>query len=671
MRPRSKVKLLALLLAVVSVPASATFHLMKVVEIFPGTAAAPQAQYVVIQMYASGQEFVGGHALTVFNASGASVGTFSFPRQVANGANQAKILIATSQAESFFGVTADLVMSPAILSAGGKVCWADTIDCVAWGRYTGGSAGVGTPFNASGGLTSGRAAVRRLNIAGSATVLDAGDDTDNSASDFVFGSPAPRNNAGMLGRVPAATCGNGVLEGLEQCDDHNTTSGDGCSSTCAVEAQVAVAPLTPVTSVSGDFDHDGRADVFWRSVANGANTIWRSGNRSTPIFVTGVTDQAWKVVGIGDFNGDLHSDVLWRDTSNGADTIWRSGNRSTPQPVTGVTSQAWQVAGIGDFDGDHRSDILWRNLSTGNNTIWKSGNSATQQFMTAVTDQHWKIVGIGDFDGDGHSDVLWRNTSNGANTVWRSGNRATSMAVVGVTDPNWQIAGAGDFDGDGRSDILWRNTRNGANTIWRSANRSTSLAVAAVTDQNWVIVGIGDFDGDHRADILWRHATTGTNAIWKSGNRSTSQTIAAVSDPNWRVVPQSATATKSSSSSSISLSIADLSVTEGNSGTHAATFTVRLSGTATAPVTYDIATRNGTAIAGSDYMARSITGETIAAGLSSRPFVVTILGDAMDENNETFNVNVSNVHGAAVADGTAVGAIVDDDYSSGYGMAYF
>jgi hypothetical protein len=36
--------------------------------------------------------------------------------------------------------------------------------------------------------------------------------------------------------APTQTCGNGVREGTEQCDDGNTTGGDGCSSTCGVEA---------------------------------------------------------------------------------------------------------------------------------------------------------------------------------------------------------------------------------------------------------------------------------------------------------------------------------------------------------------------------------------------------------------------------------------------------
>jgi cysteine-rich repeat protein len=282
----------AMLLAIAAFSAQATFHLMKVVEVFPGTAASPSAQYVVIQMYAGGQEFVGGHAITVFNGAGTLVGTFTFTGDVANGANQAKILIATPQAQAFFGVTPDLTMTAALISAGGKVCWGGTLDCVAWGAYTGGTAGVGTPFNAATGLESGKAAIRRLNIAGSPTALDAGDDTDNCANDFISGLPAPRNNAGVLGTVPAATCGNGLLEGLEQCDDHNLVDGDGCSSTCQLGA-------VTVRRASQDFDGDGKSDILWRNANDGRNTIWKSGNSATQQATTGVSDLAWIVLGSG------------------------------------------------------------------------------------------------------------------------------------------------------------------------------------------------------------------------------------------------------------------------------------------------------------------------------------------------------------------------------------
>lgn len=525
----------ALLFAVSVLPASATFHLMKIVELFPGTAASPSAHYVVLQMYASGQQFVYGHALTVYNASGQPVGNSMFDADVGNGANQATILIATPQAEAFFDVSADLAMDDSLIRAGGKVCFAGDVDCVAWGSYSGGSAGVGTPFNAATGLQPGQAVLRRLNLAGSASTLDAGDDTGNSATDFVAGLPMPRNNAGQRGTIPGSTCGNHLLEGLEQCDDGNLASGDGCSSTCALDEDRSTPPLA---AMSGDFNGDGRADVFWRNAANGANAIWLSANNATRQATPRVSNLDWSVVGIGHFDAGTRSDVFWRNGRTGANTIWKSGNAATPQAVVGVGNVDWKVVGIGDFNGDARSDVFWRNGRTGANTIWLGANAQTQQATARVANLDWQVVGTGDFDADARADVLWRNGRTGANAIWRSGNQATPRAIAAVTNLRWQIVGIGDFDGDGRDDLFWRHSQTGANVVWRSASSTTALATAGVGNLSWKVVQAGNYNGgDARDDVLWRNAATGANVIWRSANAGTSQGMAAVTNLDWRVVP--------------------------------------------------------------------------------------------------------------------------------------
>jgi PKD repeat protein len=114
----------------------------------------------------------------------------------------------------------------------------------------------------------------------------------------------------------------------------------------------------------------------------------------------------------------------------------------------------------------------------------------------------------------------------------------------------------------------------------------------------------------------------------------------------------------------VSLSIADMAVKEGNSGTKTLVFKVVLSAVSSTNVTYNIATADGTATAGSDYVASSLTNQTITAGLLSKTFSVTINGDTMVEPDETFFVNISNVNGALVARGQAVGTIQNDDYPS-------
>lgn len=110
-----------------------------------------------------------------------------------------------------------------------------------------------------------------------------------------------------------------------------------------------------------------------------------------------------------------------------------------------------------------------------------------------------------------------------------------------------------------------------------------------------------------------------------------------------------------------SLSIGDASIVEGQAGTKAASFTVRLATASASPVTFNIATANRTAIAGSDFVAFNLANQVIPAGSTSKTFNVAIVGDAVVEASETFLVNVSGVKGAAVADAQAVGTIRNDD----------
>ncbi|MFN9738394.1 MAG: beta strand repeat-containing protein [Pseudomonadota bacterium] len=110
------------------------------------------------------------------------------------------------------------------------------------------------------------------------------------------------------------------------------------------------------------------------------------------------------------------------------------------------------------------------------------------------------------------------------------------------------------------------------------------------------------------------------------------------------------------------LVIDDVTANEGDAGTTNFTFTVSLSApSGPGGVTFDIATANGTATAGSDYVANTFTAQTIPAGSSTYTFTVQANGDALNEPSETFFVNVTNVVNAVVVDIQGVGTIVNDD----------
>lgn len=108
------------------------------------------------------------------------------------------------------------------------------------------------------------------------------------------------------------------------------------------------------------------------------------------------------------------------------------------------------------------------------------------------------------------------------------------------------------------------------------------------------------------------------------------------------------------------LSIASASVNEGNSGTTPLAFTLTLNQASTTAVSVGYATSDATARAGLDYQSSS-GAVTFAPGETTKPLVIPILGDTIDETDESFNLLFSNVVGAILASNSVTGTIVDDD----------
>ncbi|MCA1684330.1 MAG: hypothetical protein LC708_04310 [Actinobacteria bacterium] len=101
-------------------------------------------------------------------------------------------------------------------------------------------------------------------------------------------------------------------------------------------------------------------------------------------------------------------------------------------------------------------------------------------------------------------------------------------------------------------------------------------------------------------------------------------------------------------------------------GAGTAVFTVTLSAASGETVTVNFATADGTA-AGGDYTAASGT-VTFLPGETAQTVTVAVTGDALDEANETFAVNLSGAAGAPIRDGQGVGTILDDDAAPSVGV---
>ena len=109
------------------------------------------------------------------------------------------------------------------------------------------------------------------------------------------------------------------------------------------------------------------------------------------------------------------------------------------------------------------------------------------------------------------------------------------------------------------------------------------------------------------------------------------------------------------------ISIDNVSVTEGNSGTTNATFTISLSHASTKTITMRAKSNNGTAKKDEDFINVAEKTVTIAPLAGSVSYVVQVKGDTKVEPNETFFVDLSNATNATFADAQGQGTITNDD----------
>jgi hypothetical protein len=107
-----------------------------------------------------------------------------------------------------------------------------------------------------------------------------------------------------------------------------------------------------------------------------------------------------------------------------------------------------------------------------------------------------------------------------------------------------------------------------------------------------------------------------------------------------------------------SISINDVTVTEGNGGTVTTTFTITQDSRGKSSVRFS--TAQGTASSPNDFLARSGRLK-FSGGHRTNKVAITVVGDTLDESNETFFLRLTDPVGATIGDGEGKGTITDDD----------
>lgn len=250
-------------LLLAAAPAQASFHFMKVREVHTGGASG--GSYVVLQMWTGGQNFVSGQPIVVYNPNGTVAHTFTFSGNVGNDSSQATILVTGTGYSTTFpsGPTPDATDSGLNLPAtGGAVCFtaAEPPDCVSWGNFTGAASlpsATGAPASA-GGVTPGKALHRSI-AAPCATLLEPGDDTNNSAADFSEQNPNPRSNSSPIVETDCPSLPNTAI-GTKPSNPTKSTSASftftatpsaGASFECKLDAEPGFTACTSPKEYAG------------------------------------------------------------------------------------------------------------------------------------------------------------------------------------------------------------------------------------------------------------------------------------------------------------------------------------------------------------------------------------------------------------------------------------
>ena len=115
----------------------------------------------------------------------------------------------------------------------------------------------------------------------------------------------------------------------------------------------------------------------------------------------------------GDVNGDGLADLIWHNASTGTNLVWfMSGTTFAGQATyPTVADPAWQLVATADLNDDTHLDLLWRNLVTGANVVWYMNGSTFlgQESLPTVADPAWQIVTTADMNQDGKPDIIWHN----------------------------------------------------------------------------------------------------------------------------------------------------------------------------------------------------------------------------------------------------------------------
>jgi hypothetical protein len=418
-------------------------------------------------------------------------------------------------------------------------------------------------------------------------------------------------------------------------------------------ARNSVTGIRPVSIATGDFNDDGKLDLATANVAYGDVSVLLGNGDGT---FGAHTDYGRPLgnpisVAVGDFNSDGKLD-LGVMTNTGYSSYYGSDLGGAVAVLTGngdgsfvVPNQlswlsiGWHTsAAVADFNGDGRLDFAATHPDYASvDLVFGDGTGAFGGLVSVQVGSGPRSVTSEDVNGDGNVDLVTANSGDKVSVLLGSGLGTFAGARDYAVGAGPYSVATADFNRDGKVDLVTANELAGTVSVLFGAGTGSfgwvqDFAVGAEPQS----LAVGDFNGDHFPDLA-------------VANERSDNVSVLLNDQSWPPAD------------SPTVAISDVTVTEGNTGTVGAEFTVSLSAAYNQPVSVNYATVDGSAtVAGGDY--RPVTGTlTFGVGETSKTVTVPVNGDRVAEYTELFSLRLASPVNAFIPDPTATGTITDDE----------
>ena len=420
-----------------------------------------------------------------------------------------------------------------------------------------------------------------------------------------------------------------------------------------------VVLLTSVTTA--DFNSDGKLDLAVTKGSDGnISILFNDGTGGFPADGFSVpsvaVSSALSVIKAADFNNDTKADLIVIVPNTNTYVVLLGTGTGTFTNIGGGPLQGgFQVLDdldVGDFNGDSKLDLAI--VRVGSNVVHALQGDGTGHFsdyaVALLTGDPVSVV-VRDLNGDGKHDIAVSHSPiedfvrQGFITVLISNGTNGFNAATNYRTGSPGMLGSGDFNADNKPDlvvssgaIIFGTDTNGVTFLNNKGNGEfnapVNVTTAHVSDQ----VLVADYNNDGKDDVAVSHQVSNVGILLN--NFTAAQPC---------------------------LSINDASVTETDTGTVNAVFTVSLSEASTQTVRVNYFTTPTALVSFGSDATKGVDFEHVAETLTFLPgettktINVAVKGDLLDEIDQVFHVILTTPINAAISDGKGLGTIVDND----------